>query len=286
MPWFSRNETAWLSRSENRATSTLAPVTSLRPDDWTCTAARWTTRWNPAVGNGSFGVCVTMPFSRLSTKVSRSCRSRSMSTPQALRTGVASSSSVMARSRCSRVAYSWRRSPASANARWRDFSRFLDNMDIEPPRLKKRTNSNELFFLQRALQRMLVLACIVDRLGHLCLGNFVRINAADPHALLMDVQHDLRRLLPIFLEDVLQDVDHELHRRVVVVQHQHLVHRRLLGPCARECQRARAATVLVVVVSLPAIPARRRLLRRAARRLFRATQPFALKAPIGCGTQE
>ena len=31
MPWFSRNDTAWLSRSENSATSTLAPVTSLRP---------------------------------------------------------------------------------------------------------------------------------------------------------------------------------------------------------------------------------------------------------------
>ena len=56
MPWFSRNDTAWLSRSENSATSTLAPVTSLRPDDCTWTAARWTTRWKPAVGSGSLGV--------------------------------------------------------------------------------------------------------------------------------------------------------------------------------------------------------------------------------------
>src|SRR5476649_2548793 len=51
---------------------------------------------------------------------------------EALSTGVASSSSVIASNRCSSVAYSWRRSPANANARWRDFSRFLDNMDIRP----------------------------------------------------------------------------------------------------------------------------------------------------------
>ena len=137
MPWFSRNDTAWLSRSENSATSTLAPVTSLRPDDCTWTAARWTTRWKPAVGSGSLGFWVMMPFRRLSMKVSRSWRRRSMSTPQALRTGTASSSSVIASSRCSRVAYSCRRSPASPKARWRDFSRFLDSMDIELPRLKE-----------------------------------------------------------------------------------------------------------------------------------------------------
>ena len=48
-----RKNTAWLSRSENRATSTLAPVTSLRPDDWTWIAARWMTRWKPG---GRLGV--------------------------------------------------------------------------------------------------------------------------------------------------------------------------------------------------------------------------------------
>ncbi len=86
---------------------------------------------------GSLGFWVMMPFRRLSMKVSRSWRRRSISTPQALRTGTASSSSVIARSRCSSVAYSWRRSPASPKARWRDLSRFLDSMDIELPRLKE-----------------------------------------------------------------------------------------------------------------------------------------------------
>ena len=47
-----RKYTAWLSRSENRATSTLAPVTSSRPEDCTWIAARCTTRWKPAVGFG------------------------------------------------------------------------------------------------------------------------------------------------------------------------------------------------------------------------------------------
>src|SRR5215831_291743 len=166
-----------------------------------------------------------MPFRRLSMNCSRSWRSRSISTPHALSTGVASSSSVMASNRCSRVAYSCRRSPASAKARWRDFSRFLDNMDIEPPRQNYELRT--LLFLQRALQRMLVLARVVDGLGDFGLGHLIGIDTANAHALLMDVKHDLGRLFAVLLEDVLQDVDHELHRRVVVVQHQHLVHRGL-----------------------------------------------------------
>ena len=38
---------------ENIATSTLAPVTSSRPEDWTWIAARCRTRWKPAVGLAS-----------------------------------------------------------------------------------------------------------------------------------------------------------------------------------------------------------------------------------------
>jgi molybdopterin converting factor small subunit len=36
------------SRSAKIATSTLAPVTSSRPEDWTWITARWITRWKPA----------------------------------------------------------------------------------------------------------------------------------------------------------------------------------------------------------------------------------------------
>src|SRR5690242_20703234 len=191
-----------------------------------------------------------MPFRRLSIKASRSWRRRSISTPQALSTGVASSSSVMASSRCSSVAYSCRRSPASANARWRDFSRFLDNMDIEPPRQNYELRT--LLFLQRALQRMLVLARVVDGLGDLRLGHLVSIDTTYSHALLVDVEHDLGRLFAGFLEDVLQDVDDELHRSVIVIQHQHLVHRRLLGADPGQCQRPGTALVIVAVAVVPA----------------------------------
>ena len=48
-----RKNTAWDSRSENRATRTLAPVTSLRPELWTWIAARWMTRSKAC---GRFGV--------------------------------------------------------------------------------------------------------------------------------------------------------------------------------------------------------------------------------------
>jgi hypothetical protein len=41
------------SRSAKMATSTLAPVTSSRPDDCTWMTARWMTRWKPAVGLAS-----------------------------------------------------------------------------------------------------------------------------------------------------------------------------------------------------------------------------------------
>src|SRR5215813_15126181 len=147
-----------------------------------------------------------------------------MSMPQALSTGTASSSSVIASSRCSRVAYSWRRSPASPKARWRDFSRFLDSMDIELPRQGGTIELLTLLFLQRALERVLVLAGIVHGLRHLGLGNLVGIHAAHAHALLMDVKHDPGRFFAILLKYVLQDVDHELHGSVVVVEHQNLVH--------------------------------------------------------------
>jgi len=44
----------------------------------------------------------------------------------------------------------------------------------------------------------------------------------------MHMQHDARRLLAVLVEKPLQNMNDELHRRVVVVQHENLVHRRLL----------------------------------------------------------
>ena len=55
------------------------------------------------------------------------------------------------------------------------------------------------------------------------------IDAADAAPLVMDLQHDLRRRLEIALEVLLQHHHDELHRRVVVVEQDHLVHPRRLG---------------------------------------------------------
>src|SRR5215831_21042547 len=145
----------------------------------------------------------------------RSRRSRSRSRLQARKTATASWSSVRASSRCSSVAYSCRRSLATASARCRVCSNRGDSID-------------RLLLLQRALQRMFVTAGEIDYLRHLRLGDFVSEDAADADAAPMDVHHDPRRFLAALAEEPLQDVHDELHRRVVVIQQKHLVHRGLL----------------------------------------------------------
>jgi len=59
-----RNQTAWLSRSEKMATSTLAPDATSRPDDWVWMMARWITRWKLAVG------CTSTPLVGLTIEAS------------------------------------------------------------------------------------------------------------------------------------------------------------------------------------------------------------------------
>ena len=61
-----RKKAAWLSRSAKMATSTLAPVTSSRPEDCTCTTARWITRWKPVVGCASLEPLTNSEASSLS----------------------------------------------------------------------------------------------------------------------------------------------------------------------------------------------------------------------------
>src|SRR5262245_24621858 len=100
----------------------------------------------------------------------------------------------------------------------------------------------------------------------------------------MDVEHDLGRFLTVLLEDVLENVDYELHRRVVVVQHQHLIHGRLLGPSPGQRERAAAA----LAVPLPVVAARRlrgRPTGRPTGGLVRPAEPVAIEAPVACTTQ-
>src|SRR3546814_10677150 len=83
--------------------------------------------------------------------------------------------------------------------------------------------------LKRALQRMLILAGEVHHLIDLCLGDFVAEYPAFTHAPLMDVKHDAGRLFNVHLEKELQDEVNDLHRSIIVVQHQYLIRRRLFG---------------------------------------------------------
>src|SRR5512144_2169923 len=211
MPCCCRKYTACESFSPKIATSTLAPVTSFLPEDCTCRIARWITRWKPRVGCVSTsrsaamrGVCSAMCWVRF-------LRSSSMLAPQARSTSAAVGLSSSASSRCSTVMNSWRFWRASTNAMCRLTSSSWAIMSG---------------FLHHALQRMLVLARIGRDLLDLGGSDVARVDAADPHAFAMDLQHHLGRPLPGHAEELLQHQHHELHRRVVVVEQQNLVHRR------------------------------------------------------------
>ena len=109
------------------ATSTLAPVTSLRPELWTWMAARWMTRWKAAVGTASDPSTSVISVERSSSMKSVSIRRSSFrSTLQARMTRTASGSSVKASSRCSSVASSWRWRFASDKAEWIACSRVVE----------------------------------------------------------------------------------------------------------------------------------------------------------------
>src|SRR5579864_2510273 len=77
---------------------------------------------------------------------------------------------------------------------------------------------------------MLMLACEVDDLVHLARRHFARVRAANPHALAVNLQHDLRRFFPTHAEHSLEHDHDKVHRRVIVVQQDDLVQRWRLYP--------------------------------------------------------
>src|SRR6185503_15637985 len=78
-------------------------------------------------------------------------------------------------------------------------------------------------------QREAVTARHIDHGGHLRFRDLVRIHAAEPLALGMNRHHDAISLGGRLVEDGFEDLHDEVHRRVVVVQKQHLEQLRLLG---------------------------------------------------------
>jgi hypothetical protein len=65
---------------------------------------------------------------------------------------------------------------------------------------------------------MLVFAGKVHNLRHFGFRDLVREDTTFPDTVLMYMHHDTMRRFVVFIEEALEDVDHELHRRVVVVQ--------------------------------------------------------------------
>src|SRR5512145_78463 len=216
MPCCCRKYTACESFSPKIATSTLAPVTSFLPEDWTWRIARWITRWKPRVGWVSTsrsaamrGVCSVMCCVRF-------LRSSSMLAPQARSTSAAVGLSSSASSRCSTVMNSWRFWRASTNAMCRLTSSSWAIMSYA---------SSPLRFFHHTLQRMLVLARVCRDLLHLGGSDVAGIDPADADAFPVHLQHHLGGALPAHAEELLQHHHDELHRRVVVVQQHDLEHR-------------------------------------------------------------
>src|SRR5881392_1750799 len=81
---------------------------------------------------------------------------------------------------------------------------------------------------QRAMQRMLVLPGEVHDLRHFGFGYLIGIDTTNTDPASMHVQHDAGRFLATLAKKTFENVHDELHRRVVVIQHQYLIHRRLL----------------------------------------------------------
>ena len=94
-----------------------------------------------------------------------------------------------------------------------------------------------------ALQRMARLVGCIEYLIDLGGRDITRIDAADAFAVQMDLEHDLRGCFAVLAEEFLQNDDDKLHGRVVVVEHQHLVHLRGFRFLGAPLQHDRTAVV-------------------------------------------
>ena len=71
---------------------------------------------------------------------------------------------------------------------------------------------------------MFVLPCVIHYLGGLRLGDLVAEDAAHAHTTLVHIQHDGRRLTAGHAEETLQHIHDEFHWRVIIIEHDDLVH--------------------------------------------------------------
>jgi len=96
---------------------------------------------------------------------------------------------------------------------------------------------------------MLVFLRVLIHLFRFSFRNITGKNADYRTPCSMHCQHDLRGLFTIHPEEALQYVNHEFHRRVVVVDQQHLEHRWTLELGFRGLDRESAFLVAIRVRS-------------------------------------
>src|SRR4030095_6314346 len=88
-------------------------------------------------------------------------------------------------------------------------------------------NGFDTELLNRFTDTLQGMPCLTSGLLHLLnlgCGNIPRINTADRLSVQVDLQHDLGVRFPVLVEKLLDDHHHELHRCVVVIEHDDLVH--------------------------------------------------------------
>src|SRR5690606_37515226 len=98
------------------------------------------------------------------------------------------------------------------------------------------------FLFHDTLQRVLVLAGEIHHLCHFGFGNLVGEHTTLAYAMIVHMKHDPCGRFAILLEKTFQDMDHELHGRIVVVEKQDAVQAWLLGLWLRAGNDGGAAT--------------------------------------------
>jgi len=91
-------------------------------------------------------------------------------------------------------------------------------------------------------------------LRHFRLSHLKCEHATNTHAMTMDMEHHLYRVLAVFGEEFLQYMHNELHRRVVVVEQKNLVEGRFLGFRARARDDTGAGIVAFSAVAVALVP--------------------------------
>src|ERR1044071_3371242 len=130
-------------------------------------------------------------------------------------------SASKASSRCSSVTYSCRRVVASATARFKVFSSSFVIMVL----------SGACILFHRAQEWELISLSETSDFLHLHLSDFISKDASQTGTFPVHVEHESNRLVFAVIEYSLQDEDHKLHRREIVVMQKDLVERRALQLC-------------------------------------------------------